>query len=402
MMASEIETPRLSRRRIQQWTVSFLAISLLAQQVACSDGRPARSVAAESRAVDPEKEILIRDLSVLEDPVRSLDPCDVGSNPLPPWSFGKLMQNVANQAAAADASMFVQKWLDTWRQEQEVNGHLLEPVPIDQLVTDPWLQRSGGQRLDLTIAPFRLVAIVNRIDLAEQDRKGEFRMEYVATNVFCQPIRFWVILEFELPVECQDGLVALAQRWHALGDIEEFGEQYNAALQQLTDELSRARLKHVNSLEVEASVLEWNYRSFAIVDGSLVNVPLVQSPDVLDDGKPDLISWVNANQDAILADEHVVPEALLGGDTRNVDWTGAGFQDPIEVRHHFALATCNGCHGGETATFFVQMSRRHRGEDTFLSDYLTGETIRDPGGVWRDFNELQRRADYLQGLLTQP
>lgn len=401
-MASEIETRPVPRQSVYHRTVLFLVITLLAQQVACSDTVPkARSSAATSQAVDPEREILIRDRSVIEDPERSLDPCDVGAEPLPPWSFGKLMQNVANQAEAPDASAFVLAWLNTWRRVQKVNGHQLLPVPIDQFVTVPWLARSGGERLDLTIAPFRLVAIVNRIDLAEKDGKGEFRMEYVATNVFCQPIRFWVIFEFELPVECHDGLVALAQRWHALGDLE-FGEEYNAALREITDELSSARLKHVNSLEVEASVGEWNYRSFAVVDGSLVNVPLFQSPDVFDQDNPDLISWVNANQQAILEDRHVVPTELLGGDTRNLDWTGDGFEDPLEVRHHFAMGTCNGCHGGETATFFVQMSRRHQGEDTVLSPYMTGETIIDPGGQWRDFNELQRRADYLQGLVDQP
>src|SRR5262245_53138398 len=218
-MASEIETHRLSRLSVRHWTPLFLATSLLAQQLACSDAASAPSKAPLLRAVDPEKEILIRHGSVIDDPSRSLDPCDVGTNPLPPWSFGKLMQNVANQAQAPDASAFVLDWLNTWRQEQEVNGHLLEPVPIDQFVTDPWLARSGGDQLDLRIAPFRLVAIVNRLDLAQQDGKGEFRMEYVATNVFCQPIRFWVILEFEVPVECHDGLVELAQRWHALGDL---------------------------------------------------------------------------------------------------------------------------------------------------------------------------------------
>ncbi len=401
-MAREIETGRESRQSVYRRTVLFLAVSLLAQQVACWDSVPARSrAAALSRAVDPEKELLIRNRSVIEDPERSLDPCDVGADPLPAWSFGKLMQNVANQAQAPDASAFVQNWLDTWRQEQEVNGHLLEPLPIDQLVTDPWLARSGGEQLDLGIAPFRLVAIVNRLDLAQQDGKGEFRMEYVATNVFCQPIHFWVIFEFEVPVECHDELVVLAQRWHALADLKS-GEEYNAALQEITDELSSARLKHVNSLETEASVAEWNYRSFAVVDGALVNVALFQSPDVFDEDNPDLISWVNANQVAILADQHVVPDELLGGDTRNLDWTGVGFDDPLEVRHHFALATCNGCHGGETATNFVHMSRRHQGEDTVLSRYMTGERILDPGGQWRDFNELQRRANYLEGLLSPP
>jgi hypothetical protein len=201
-----------------------------------------------------------------------------------------------------------------------------------------------------------------------------------------------------LPVTCPEDLRAIAAAWHALGSLP-FGDDYNAALQSITDVLTSARLKHVNTVEEEASLIEWNYRSFAVVDQSLVNVPLFQSPDVRDDGNPELVAWVNEHQDEILADAHTVPDELLGGDTRNLDWTGRGFQDPIEVRHHFALATCNGCHGGDTGTEFVHMNLRLSGMPTLLSEYLTGETIIDPKGQPRTFNELARRADFLLGLL---
>ena len=356
---------------------------------------PAHSTAGQGERIDPEKELTVRDLSVIDDPTRSLDPCVASEEPLPAWSFGRIMRSVSQQAGESDASAFVKDWLDTWTQEQVVNGHLLRPVGIDQIVTVPWLAASGGERLDLGRAPFRLLAIVNRLDL------NEFRMEYVATDFFCEPMHFWVIFEFELPTASIQDLRALAEAWHALG-ILPFGEEYNAALQSITDQLISAPLKHVNTVEEEASIDEWNYRSFAIAGQSLVNVPLFQSPDVRDDRSPELISWVNDNQDDILADRHIVPVGLLGGDTRNLDWTGTGFQDPLEVRHHFALATCNGCHAGETATDFVHINRRRRGEQSMMSEYLTGETILDPGGETRTFNELARRADFLRDLLQGP
>jgi hypothetical protein len=69
---------------------------------------------------------------------------------------------------------------------------------------------------------------------------------------------------------------------------------------------------------------------------------------------------------------------------------------------HFALATCNGCHAGETATDFVHINLRRRGEQSMMAEYLTGETILDPGGVTRTFNELSRRADFLRDLLQGP
>jgi len=400
-MASEISPRPLPKKLGREVGFISLGLILLAFQVARA-GVPAgdRGFANLSNSVHPEKELTILDLSVIDDPLRTLDPCVVGAEPLPPWSFGKIMQIVASQAGAADASVFVKDWLDTWTREQVVNGHVLTPVGIDQFVTTPWLIESGGERLDLARARFRLLSIVNRIDLSERDGKGEFRIEYVATKEFCVPMRFWVIFEFELPVESSADLQALARRWHELGGLP-FGEDYNAALQSITDVLSSARLKHVNTLETEASVLEWNYRSFALQGGSLVNVPLFQSPDVVDDGNPALIAWVNSNQEAILADAHLVPEELLGGDTRNIDWTGAGFEDPFEVRHHFGLATCSGCHNGETGTDATHTSWRHSGTRPELSAYMTGETIVDPGGQVRTFNELQRRASFLNELLKQ-
>jgi hypothetical protein len=398
-MASEFSERARSTKPARGKKLNYLPVTLVALQVACSGGPVAdRSRASLSNSVNPEKELTILDLSVIDDPVRTLDPCVVGAEPLPPWSFGKIMEIVANQAGAEDASVFVKDWLDTWKRELVVNGHILAPVAIDQFVTTPWLAESGGERLDLGRSRFRLLSIVNRIDLSREDGKGEFRMEYVATKEFCVPIRFWVIFEFELPVKTIEEVQALARRWHALGDLP-FGEDYNAALQAITGELTLAHLKHVNTIETEASVSEWNYRSFALAGGSLVNVALVQSPDAFDDGNPALISWVNANQKAILADEHVVPEELLGGDTRNINWTGAGFEDPFEVRHHFGLATCSGCHNGETGTDAIHTSWRHRGTAPVLSPYLTGETFVDPGGQVRTFNELQRRANVLIDLL---
>jgi len=375
----------------KSWRGVTLVVALF---LACTGGVPsaARSTNALCITVDPDKELTVQDLSAIDDPIRALDPCVAAEEPLPPWSFGKMMQIAAEQAGAPDAPAFVRNWLDTWAVEQVVNGHLLEPVPIDEFVTRPWLAASGGERLDLGRAPFRLLAIVNRIDV------GEFRIEYGATDLFCEPIQFWVIFEFELPTQSSNDLRAIAEQWHALGVLP-FGEEYNAALQSITDQLTSGRLTNVNTVEVEASLDEWNYRSFALADESLVNVALFQSPDIRDQRSPDLISWVNQNQDDILADRHRVPLELLGGDTRNLDWTGRGFEDPIEVRHHFALATCNGCHGGETGTEFIHIDRRRRGEPTVLSDFLTGETIVDPGGQMRTFNELARRADFLRDLL---
>src|ERR1700687_2120486 len=169
-MASENSARAPSTKLGQKVSLISLGLTFLALQVAWAGGPAAEG----SRA---EKELTILDLTVIDDPVRTLDPCMVGAEPLPPWSFGKIMQIVANQAGAEDASLFVKDWLDTWTREQIVNGHILTPVAIDQFVTTPWLAESGGERLDLGRSRFRLISIVNRIDLSQQDGKGEVRME---------------------------------------------------------------------------------------------------------------------------------------------------------------------------------------------------------------------------------
>jgi hypothetical protein len=67
------------------------------------------------------------------------------------------------------------------------------------------------------------------------------------------------------------------------------------------------------------------------------------------------------------------------------------------------MHTCNGCHAAETGTNFVHVSQRRNHEIADLSNYLTGEHMptTDPLDQRRTFNELQRRADLLQGLLDR-
>src|SRR5215510_10759446 len=142
-------------------------------------------------SIDKDRELMIRDLSVVEDSGRTIEPCDgfgSGSGDLPVWSFGWLMSQVAEQAKASDPAEFVLNWLKTWDSDQPVNGftvprrELMRPI-----ITDPWLQASGGFRLDLTKAPFRLAAIVNRMDLRRSEGEqvldaGEARFVFNAVD----------------------------------------------------------------------------------------------------------------------------------------------------------------------------------------------------------------------------
>ena len=81
----------------------------------------------------------------------------------------------------------------------------------------------------------------------------------------------------------------------------------------------------------------------------------------------------------------------------NIDfWNAPGINNP-EARHKFSLNTCNGCHGGETQTGFLQVQPRGLGQESSLSGFLLGETVIDPvTGNPRQLNELKRRRELLQ------
>ena len=130
-MTSEFEAGEGSSK--PRWRVgnTLPVLSAVAVLAACGGGSTVDRLRAPlSNAINPGKELSIIDLSVVGDATRSLDPCVAGQEPLPPWSFGKVMQIVADQAGAPDASAFVKDWLDTWTTEQVVNGHVLAPVGI--------------------------------------------------------------------------------------------------------------------------------------------------------------------------------------------------------------------------------------------------------------------------------
>src|SRR5216684_4840181 len=103
--------------------------------------RPLLVFAALSQGIVQEKELILRDLSVLEDPDRTSDPCTSG---LATWSFGVLMSRIAAQAGADDAPAFVLRWLRTWDEDQDVHGFVVPSQNMNGVITSRWLRDSGG------------------------------------------------------------------------------------------------------------------------------------------------------------------------------------------------------------------------------------------------------------------
>jgi hypothetical protein len=360
--------------------------------------------------IDPKRELAITDLSVVEDAVLT-----DASQPCGEWTFRFLIENMAG---ANDPSTFVLRWLETWERDQQINGFTALARPsIRQLILDPWLQASGGRRLDLSKAPFRLLAIVNRLDLRSASgysvgNAGEGRFVFGVIDAGGNALPFTVIFEYGLPATSQRELLGWARSWHRLGSVP-FGPRYNRLLRLVTRRFTRKNAapnkpngNAINQIRTNEIALSgpWELREFVIGSrcGLLQPTTVKQTPDLADlNNTRELAALINRNERAILAGTFVVPAKLLSG-TAPVQgvWNAAGIND-LEARHRFAVNTCNGCHGQETATSFLHVGTRAFGQESILSAFMTGGSATDPvSGKQRSFNDLARRARDLRTLLT--
>jgi hypothetical protein len=121
--------------------------------------------------VDPSRELMITDLSVVEDKLRTFDVCTGAGTPMGAWTFGKLFERMANKMI--HPAELMESWLGLWLTDQTVNTFkvLARAPAMKKLLLDSW-PRDGDGRLDLAQAPMRLLAIVNRLDLRENALYG--------------------------------------------------------------------------------------------------------------------------------------------------------------------------------------------------------------------------------------
>ena len=408
--------------------VSLLSVAVMG----CAVEDPSTGVIesdVQERPVVPEKELVITDKSVIEAPVETtFDPAHPsGTTKFGAWSFGRLIHNMlpnGQRDSAAAASRFVLDWLATWESPQSPNPAVSPArtrASIRQLITNPWKAASGCADpespatdatcvLDMTKAPFRLMAIVNRPDLrivAGNDSSigGEGRfvfqvmgptlgvnkltgvVEVMDTTV--RPQKFTVIFEYSLPVQNDGQTITWAQRWHDLG-TKAWGNAFNAHLLGLTRDFSgpdqdrrRPNGNALDQLRTNEVALQgarftpagssfsnakqfWELREFHLTATGLaphtMNLEPARDFDTFRTGMVDfegtrsseLVSFLNANTAAVLASTHKLPDGMsanssLVGSAPYSAW--AAFDGVASaVRNSFALNTCAGCHRHETGT----------------------------------------------------
>jgi hypothetical protein len=202
--------------------------------------------------------------------------------------------------------------------------------------------------------PFRLLAIVNRTDLATDacaESGAEARFVYTLTGPLSgEPKPFTVIFEYALHGSTQRWV----ERFRALRRAESGALLAQLARDVALEERGLATLRRVRTNEATFGRLrgDWELREYtpmATPDGPRLRVsPLAGSPAISFDGSTELADWVASNGDAIARGENPVPPEMqtltLGFPRARFRWLAGG--DP-KLSQQFSRNTCNGCHGGD-------------------------------------------------------
>lgn len=430
-------------------TLLVLGSALLAFATAPSEnGTPAEQQAVRTSretsllplrsacTVDSRKELFITDVSVVDDCYRTtwFNRCPVPAS-LPAtrgaWTVGKLLEGIFGTTNATALSNQTINWLHQWATLQTING---DPVPartaVQSLIIDPWLTASGGTTLDMKKAPFRLLAIVARLDLRQNagysggTTAGEGRFVFGLLDESGNSTNFLLILEYGLDAADCNAVLNWAQDFHGLGAYP-FGAGYNAALQAVTDRFTaigaspgKPNGSAINQVRTNDFFLDfpWELREFHLTPSDAKIAPLklatvAQTPASSLQATMAISSFVNANEPDILAHRHVVPltwnsQPFRGGaapHSLNLGWDGpppqcTSITNP-EARHAFSLDTCSGCHGLETATGFKHVQPREPGFASTLSTFLTGGPATDLCNRTHKFSDIDRRRVDLCQLL---
>ena len=413
---------------------------------------PRFTISMPPAAVDPRRELMITDLSVVNDPTRTFDICNNTGNPNGAWTFKTLMTNMANQPfTAIDPAVFTENWLQSWNVNHTINSF---PVPartnIGALMLNAW-PRIGG-KLDLNRAPFRLLAIVNRVDLRGNQTygggsAGEGRLIFGVVNRNaaggCSTTPFTVIFEYGVPVSGCTNVKNYGQQWVNLGNIALGSAAFNPALQAITDQFTSANANAnkpnrsaLNQLRTNENALNplWELREFVLPGrGPVVTmlniVSTKNTPHHSHNNTALLANYINSGTSTVPLTWLGTP--FLTGSNFNFSVADAAvWNAPGAInadRYNMSLRTCNACHGGEarangnpavvflpgngTETSFVHVDVRLPATQSRLSKFLLGTgslaipttfAKNDPinGVPERNFGDLLRRQTDLANLMN--
>jgi hypothetical protein len=261
--------------------------------------------------------LFITSPAVVLDPLRTWDPCTGAGTQGGVWTFAHFVREMASGSGQTPEN-FVKNWLSLWLNNYTVNGDTVPARPqMFNQVIQPWATASGvtatlvtniftGVRsvsltgpLDLDIAPFRLNAIVNRIDLGATTSgpsgysgtvtslpktAGELRFIFNVvqpnpwgggTEATCGRKLFTVIFEYGVPRTGCSAVVNWAQQWTALQSFPGFTPAYRAQLQAMTESVvvagaapTKGNQNAINQIRTNEFALAgpWELREFTLTN----------------------------------------------------------------------------------------------------------------------------------------
>lgn len=276
-----------------------------------------------------EKSLFITDLSVVEDESRTYNVKTGVGNSNGVWTFGKLMDNIENNTHADGLRGFLKEWVKTWLVDQTVNGQVVKSraFALDSMII-PWIRKAKNNpnfnptfgsweqewenewnaisETNLKInAPFKLTAIVNRLDLkgnvaytSSVSNAGETRFIFTLINPFTGKVPIAPTQSLEEQINNPDGFIdwrgmniifeygniqttacqvnQLTQQWANLSDgIYSFGQAstdnpYKVALQSITDLVTGANAAPAKPNGSAINSIRTNEKMFA----TFLNPPL--------------------------------------------------------------------------------------------------------------------------------
>jgi len=395
---------------------------------------------AQLPSVDVQKELFITDLGV----VNSVE----ATTPTGAFHVKTLFEAMAPTGHGAKDVML--SLLTSFR-----NDSLdLPKRTIDEVILNPWKRWEVGATSPLPItaappsdadwdvnwekAPFRLLAIVNRMDLRHNPtigQAGEGRFVFgMIDPVSGAPLSFTFIFEYVQPIASASDIEAVALRWHSLGNIPAFNQDYIDALKAITltfagNDAVPARpngssIGQIRSNEIALNdfsdplgagweLREWRLKSH---DGLFEPDTVKETPPSSLNDSP-FLGFLLDRFGVGLSEQ--IPNEMLGfrGITAfspDFQWEVPGVAlNDLRLRR-FSVHTCSGCHGGDgktgDGTSFLHVTNRIVSQEAKLSRFLTGVSasatqVVDPasGELKSIYSDLDiRKLDFQTLISTDP
>lgn len=380
-----------------------------------------------------DKSLMVTDVSVVEDQLRTYDPCrSPKGNPNGVWSFGRLITNMANQpVTGVTPKDFLTNWVDNF-----LFGLHNHPASTDATtnrltsktrLVKAWMRNSGltppagplpanwaSLPLKVEEFPVRLLAIVNRLDLRGNSGYGVFSNAGEGRLVFCfvdsnnncshgnnGPGTMTFIFEYGIPINNCLSLNKYASSWWNLR-TQAFGPAFNVKLEAITNVFTkinanpakpnRSALNHLRTNDFLMS--PWVIRDFEI-DATSKRLKLVHpSKEPMDNANgftPSVAPTVAAKQAALVTFVNGIPFIANPNPSYSIPNNLAGMHAPMNVnpgvryhwrgapsamtplnRREFSLNTCSGCHKGETLNPFTHIRPRNISTRAAISGFMSG------------------------------